>query len=121
MTKTVKVIAENSARLFFSSEEGEIPRIKRLVNMPPRNIMDIREPRQIEIDKTRLSRMTRGFAELCVEAAIKLLDPGNDAPGGPVERYSKPGLVVVSGKTRRQDIASMGSSAESGKQKEQTR
>ncbi len=57
----------------FLAEGIGILRISRLLNMSPSSVMAIRErePRQIEIEKARLSRLARDLAQLCVEAAVE--------------------------------------------------
>lgn len=60
------------AALSFLSEGIGILRIARILHMSPSSVMAIRErePRQIEIEKARLSRLARDLAGLCVEAAV---------------------------------------------------
>ena len=60
------------AALSFLSEGIGILRISRLLHMSPSSVMAIRErePRQIEIEKARLSRLARDLMGLCIEAAV---------------------------------------------------
>ena len=60
------------AALSFLAEGIGILRIARLLQMSPSSVIAIRErePRQIEIEKARLSRLARDLTGLCIEAAV---------------------------------------------------